>query len=153
MKFLLAITLLLTSQVVLAAGDAGCGLGSMIISRNSKLLQLFALTTNSSMGTQLLGITSGTSNCTSSGLVMNEKEIQYYAEANQNELTKEMAQGQGQKLATLAALYGCNEGQKAQFASMTQQNFESIVPSHDTSAEQMILNLNEKIKQSQMCGI
>ncbi len=25
-----------------AAGDAGCGLGSMIISKNSKLLQLFA---------------------------------------------------------------------------------------------------------------
>ena len=45
------------------AQDAGCGLGSMIIQENTKVMQLLAATTNGSFGSQTFGISTGTSNC------------------------------------------------------------------------------------------
>ena len=51
MKTLL-ISLLMVFGLNAMANDAGCGLGGEIISKNSKLLQLFALTTNGSFFSQ-----------------------------------------------------------------------------------------------------
>ncbi len=135
--------LLLTPQ--LWAADAGCGLGSVIIQKNSKLLQLFAVTTNATLLSQPLGITFGTSNCSASGIVMTDKEVQYFVEVNQSELTREMAQGQGEKLITLAALHGCltDDGQKA-FGKMTRSSFNHIVPAANTSATDLTQNLQKE---------
>lgn len=124
------------------AGDAGCGLGSMIITSNGKLTQLFAVTTNGTSGSQTLGITSGTSNCSSRGLVDNDKQIQYFVEVNQDELTREMAQGHGEKLSTLAALNGCaSESQISSFNTHAQSNFKTIVPHAKTSAVDFVNNM------------
>ena len=130
------------SSSAMAAGDAGCGLGSMIITKNSKLLQLFAATTNASFGSQTFGITFGTSNCSANGIVSNDKQIQYFVEVNQAELTREMAQGHGEKLSTLAALNGCaSEGQISTFNAKAQSSFSSIVPSAKTSAVDFVNNM------------
>ncbi|AZZ38070.1 hypothetical protein CIK05_15095 [Bdellovibrio sp. qaytius] len=130
------------STSAMAAGDAGCGLGGLIITKNSKLLQLFAATTNGSTGTQTLGITFGTSGCSANGLVQNDKQIQYFVEVNQAELTREMAQGHGEKLSTLAALNGCaSEGQISSFNTKAQSNFGMIVPSAKTSAVDFVNNM------------
>jgi hypothetical protein len=138
------------------AGDAGCGLGSMLIQKNSKLLQLFALTTNGSFFSQGFGITSGTSGCSASGLVMTDKQIQYFVEVNQEDLSREMAQGRGDKLATLALLNGCaNEGSQKEFANFTQKSYSKIVPSANVSASEMVSNLKSQMgsnnELSQMC--
>lgn len=138
------------------AGDAGCGLGSLVISKNSKLLQLFAITTNGTFSSQVLGITSGTSNCSASGLVMNDKQIQYFVEVNQEDLSREMAQGRGEKLATLALLNGCaNEGSQKAFANFTQQSYGKILPSSSVTAVEMVSNLKNQMgansELSQMC--
>ena len=79
------------------AGDAGCGLGGMLIKSNTKLLQLFAVTTNGTFFSQTLGITFGTSDCSAKGLVLNDKQIQYFVEVNHSDLIREMAQGYGSK--------------------------------------------------------
>lgn len=143
MKSLLVILGLTVGSFAYAAGDAGCGLGSLIISKNSKLLQLFAVTTNGTFGSQTFGITSGTSNCSSSGLVMNEKEIEYFVEVNQDDLSREMAQGHGGKLETLAALHGCVSPTAAQaFGAKAQAQYEEILPSAKTSAVDMVNNMN-----------
>ena len=136
------ITVFFLGSFSYAAGDAGCGLGSLIITKNSKLLQLFAATTNGSTGTQTLGITFGTSGCSANGLVQNDKQIQYFVEVNQEELTREMAQGHGEKLSTLAALNGCaSEGQISTFNAKAQSSFSSIVPSAKTSAVDFVNNM------------
>ncbi|MBS1970275.1 MAG: DUF3015 family protein [Bdellovibrionales bacterium] len=138
------------------AADAGCGLGSIIFTKNSKLIQLFAATTNTSTLTQPLGITFGTSGCSASGLVMNDKQIQYFVEINQEELSREMAQGHGEKLATLALLKGCSsqDSQKA-FAGFTQSSYSQILPAANTSAVDMVHNLNAEMagqaELNQMC--
>lgn len=139
----LVVCVLLLAGFQSQAGDAGCGLGSLIISKNSKGLQLFAMTTNASFSSQPLGITSGTSGCSASGLVMNEKEVQYFVEVNQEELSREMAQGHGEKLYTLASMKGCSSevSQKA-FSTFTQSSYSQIIPAANTSAVDMVRNLN-----------
>ncbi len=136
----LLITLLAGS--VSYAGDAGCGLGGMIIKQNTKVMQILAATTNGSFGSQTFGITFGTSGCSASGLVMNEKQIQYFVEVNQEELTRELAQGRGEKISTLAALNGCaTQEQITAFNTKAQASFKTIVPAAKTSAVDFVNNM------------
>lgn len=144
-KIILALSLLIGSQAF-AAGDAGCGLGSVIISKNSKLLQLFAMTTNSFLFTQPLGITFGTSGCSARGIVMTDKEVQYFVEVNQEDLTREMAQGHGEKLSTLAMLKGCaTDSSQEAFAQFTQNSYSRILPSSQTTPSEFVVNLNQEL--------
>lgn len=136
------IAVLFMGSVAMAAGDAGCGLGSMIITKNSKGMQILAATTNGSFGSQTFGITFGTSNCSASGIVQNDKQIQYFVEVNQAELTREMAQGHGEKLSTLAALNGCaSDNQITAFNAKAQSSFKAIVPTAKTTAVDFVNNM------------
>ena len=135
------------SQGVWAAGDAGCGLGSVVWKDNAKLLQLFAITTNGTFSSQIFGITSGTSNCSARGIVMQDKAIRYFVEANHEDLSREIASGSGEKLTTLASLYGCDsKTAQTQFAQSVQGNYGQIVPVATTSADDMVKNLNNVVK-------
>jgi hypothetical protein len=127
------------------ADDSGCGLGTLIIKSNGKLLQLLALTTNQTTLTNYLGITTGTSGCKASGFVMREKEVQYFAEVNKEDLSREMSQGRGEKLMTLASLYGCSGAAGGQFAKMTQTSFGRILPSPETNVSDMVQNINREL--------
>lgn len=125
------------------AGDAGCGLGSLLISKNSKGLQLLAMTTNASFLSQPLGITSGTSGCSASGIVNNDKEIQYFVEVNQEELSRQMAEGQGTHLNTLASLMGCQTSQgQTKFATEAQANYSAIVTRQNIKSTEMVENIS-----------
>ena len=135
------IAVLFVSSSVFAAGDAGCGLGSQIWRSNGKLAQIFAVTTNASFYSQTFGITSGTSGCTASGLVQNDKAIQYFVEVNQEDLTREIAVGQGEKINTLAQMYGCSSSETQAFATKAQSSFSTVVPSSSISASEMIRNI------------
>ncbi len=147
-------TVLATMGLVLFSGaaanaqDAGCGLGSMVIKEQTKLMQIFAATTNGSTGTQLFGITSGTSGCKSENFVMREKAAHYFAEVNKDDLTREMAQGRGEKLAALASIYGCEGEAGASFAVMTQESYAKIVPTPLTTADEMVTNIGDELKSN-----
>ncbi len=124
------------------AQDSGCGLGSMIIQENSKVMQVLAATTNGSFGSQTFGISTGTSNCKAQNLVMTEKAVQYFTEVNKDDLSREMAKGQGEKLNTLAALYGCETAtSRNEFAKAAQANYGKILPTAQTSVTEMVQNL------------
>lgn len=139
------VTLLISSSAF-AASDSGCGLGSLIIQKNSKILQLLSETTNSYLFTQPLGITFGTSGCSASGLVMNDKQVEYFVEVNQEDLSREMAQGKGEKLQTLSSLSGCKSEQaQSQFAKVTQQSYEQIFSSADVKPNEMVGNLKSTL--------
>lgn len=152
------IAILTLAGISVFAADSGCGLGSVVIQRNSKVLQLFSMTTNSFLLTQPLGITSGTSGCSAQGLVQNDQQIEYFVEVNHEDLSREMAQGSGEKLSVLAQLNGCVTPEaQAAFASMTQTSFNKILPSAQTSATVMVQNLKKEAqadqKTAQMCKI
>ncbi len=154
MKRILLTLLVLAFSGAAIAGDAGCGLGSLIIQRNSKLLQLFAITTNASFLSQPFGITSGTSNCSASGIVMNDKQMEYFVEVNQQDLNREMAQGDGEKLKVLAQLSGCASPEMmAAFAKMTQKSFSSIVTGPEVSPNAVIANLRGEMARQGICTV
>jgi hypothetical protein len=146
-KLVLAAALILGANAAQAVTDAGCGLGSLIITENTKLMQVLAATTNG-IGMQTFAITSGTSNCTAENFVMREKAVRYFAEVNQQDLTREMAIGAGEKLTTLASLYGCQGNAQKAFAQMTQSSYGQIVSSQNISAGDMVNNLNSQLKNS-----
>ena len=126
------------------AADAGCGLGSMVIQENTKLMQILAATTNG-IGMQTVGITLGTSNCKAQNFVMTEKAVQYFAEVNKDDLSREMAKGEGEKLQTLASLYGCEtEASRTEFSKAAQAAYGRILPTSTTSVTEMVQNLNNE---------
>ena len=128
-----------------AAGDAGCGLGSMIIQKNAKLSQLFAATTNHSFSSQAFGITFGTSGCSSSSIVMLDKEATHYAEANFENLKVDMARGEGENLSTFAQILGCKANSVSDFGQMTRAHYSDIVSSTTPSA--LIQSVQSQIGQ------
>lgn len=124
------------------ASDSGCGLGSMVIQENTKLMQILAATTNG-IGGQTFAISTGTSNCKAQNFVMTEKAVQYFAEVNKDDLSREMAKGEGEKLQTLASLYGCQtDASRAEFSKAAQAAYGRILPSANTSVTEMVKNLN-----------
>src|SRR4051812_16002049 len=80
-------------------GMAGCGLGSLVFGQeNTMLKQILAATTNGTFGSQTFGITSGTSNCTTAGVVKAQREQAAFVEVNFRDLKRDMAAGGGEFL-------------------------------------------------------
>jgi len=128
-------------------GMAGCGLGSLLFGAdNSKLMQILAATTNGTFASQTFGITSGTSNCVEGGVVKAEREQAAFAEVNFQDLKRNMAAGGGEYLTSFSSLLGCTDASKATFFKMTQEKYESILPSEKTTPIAMLTSLKLQIK-------
>ena len=145
--FVLFATLMASSAF---AADSGCGLGSVVISKNSKGLQLLSMTTNGSFLSQAFGITSGTSGCSSSGIVSNDQEIKYFVKYNQDDLSREMARGQGERLEALAQLHGCTSADaRSAFMGMTQKSYGRILPASNVDSEEVVKQIRVEMDRDQ----
>ncbi len=128
-------------------GMAGCGLGSLLFGTdNSKGMQILAATTNGTIGSQTFGITSGTLNCTSGGVVALQREQAAFAEVNFQDLKRNMATGGGEFVASFATLLGCDDQGKQAFAQMGQDRYEVIFASAKTTPMEMLSNVKAEIK-------
>lgn len=155
----LAASLLFLPMSVFAAGygPAGCGLGSMVIGSKPGMEQVFAATTNGTSGSQTFGITSGTSNCGDHGLVNLSKEREVFAQENYTSLIKEMAQGKGENLSTLASLYQCPATTHREFSTLVQEKFDVLVANDQTTSAELLSKLDNQLMQhpnlAQSCNI
>lgn len=142
-----AASLFLLPVSVFAAGygAAGCGLGSMVFGQKKGIEQVFAATTNGTFGSQTFGITFGTSNCGDHGLVKLSKEREVFAQENYTSLVKEMAQGKGENLSTLASLYQCPAAKHQEFGTMVQEKFDSLVASDQTTSTELLSQLENQL--------
>lgn len=131
-KFLLSVATVAALSTASFAGvnsQTGCGLGSMLIQDDSSAVMLaLQATTNGTSGNQTFGISSGTSNCQKTKFVMNDKAAEFVA-ANMDQLSKEIAIGQGESVDTLAELLEISD--KALFASTLQANYNAIYANKD----------------------
>ncbi len=110
-------------------GMAGCGLGAQVFEgQNDRVSQVLAATTNSTFGAQRFGISSGTSECTTDGVIGSEHALEAFAEANFVCLPQEMAQGEGEHLRAFASLLGCSAESVNDFGRLTQRQYTRIVP-------------------------
>jgi hypothetical protein len=142
---LLASFVALSALPVFAGPDAGCGAGSMLITGNGKIRNLFAITTNHSFGSQTFGITSGTSGCTSSSIVKTEVEQRIFVAANLANLSQEMAQGQGQYVSALAGLMGCPAAAQGEFAKLSQERYGALFPAADAHPDAVLASLKVEL--------
>ena len=127
-------------------GEAGCGLGTMVMGQNGN--QVLAATSNGTSGNQTFGITSGTSNCTDHGAVTVSNRIPMYIEVNKLALAKEASRGQGEAIAGLAALYGCDD---RKMGTALKTNYNKIFEETQMSPAGIRKNIDE-IALSQSCG-
>ncbi|TGK81830.1 DUF3015 domain-containing protein [Leptospira noumeaensis] len=88
-------------------GMAGCGLGSMVPVWKNDIGQVLAATTNTSLSSQTFGITSGTSNCTTDGIVRADRVQEVFISYNEDPLQVETTRGTGERIRTIASLLGC----------------------------------------------
>ncbi len=126
-------------------GAAGCGLGSIVFGSEPGAKQILAATTNGTFGSQTFGISSGTSNCGDHGLVDLSKEREVFAQQNYTSLVKEMAQGEGENLYTLASLYQCPTETHQQFGGMTQEKFDHLLVNEQTTPTELLVLIEEQM--------
>ena len=102
----------------------GCGLGKLLWSdyKHPKNIapQVMMWTTNG-IGMASFAISTGTSGCTNDGIIMAQYKVTVFAAINFDNLSQEMAQGQGEHLASLATLMGVPAEQQPAFFAMTQE--------------------------------
>lgn len=121
---MVAVAALGTAGFATVNNQTGCGLGSQIIKDDSSAVMLaLQATTNGTLGNQTFGVTSGTSGCKRSQLVLNERAAAFVA-SNMDQLSREIAIGKGESVETLAELL--NIDNKAAFASALQANYNAI---------------------------
>lgn len=129
-------------------GSAGCGLGSMIISSDN-ILQIFAATTNGTFATQTFGITFGTSNCTSGGLLTADKEQEAFTEANLAALQRDMARGQGEYLEAFATLLECEAEVRPDLYRFAQDRYAATFPNEETTSLQALYAFKVQLAQEE----
>lgn len=124
----------------------GCGLGKLAWSdyghQKNILPQVMMATTNGTFGSNTFGISTGTSGCTNDGKWMAEQKVTMFAEINFENLSQEMAQGQGEHLASLATLMGVPVDQQPAFFALTQEQYTTLIQSGETAPVAMIKALN-----------
>ena len=127
----------------------GCGLGKLAWSdyahQKDIAPQVLMATTNGTFGSQTFGISTGTSGCTNDGQVMSEHKTTMFAQLNFENLSQEMAQGQGEHLASLATLMGVPAEHQAAFFALTQERYTSLVKTGEASPVAMVKAINDAI--------
>ena len=129
----------------------GCGLGKELWKNESNTdtigKHLLISTTNNPFFVPLQAgaISSGTWGCKNNGKLMAEQKVTMFAKVNFENLSQEMAQGQGEHLASLATLMGVPVERHAEFFAMTQERYTSLVKAGEASSVAMVKAINDAI--------
>jgi hypothetical protein len=150
---LFAIAVLFGSQVgpAMAANPdtgPGCGLGKLAwadYTGQKEIAPQVLMATTNGIGMNTFAISTGTSGCTNDGKIMSEHKTTVFASLNFDALTAEMAQGQGEHLASLATLMGVPAERQAAFFAMTQERYASLVQAGEASPVALVKSLNDAI--------
>jgi len=133
MKKLIAVSAALmisTAPAIYAQEDgAGCGLGSTILKgQHSKTANVVASIINNLIVPNTLFMTTGGGvlGCDPTQTVQNEQATEIFVASNMDQLSSEVARGDGDYLNVLAALMGIAAEDQAAFKKVTQNNFDQL---------------------------
>jgi hypothetical protein len=143
-KILVGVLLLSPVSIALADPDIGCGLGTQLWegTEGGAIPRALGATTNGTSGNQTFGISSGTSGCNNDGAITASARLPVYADANFDQLAKDMSRGQGESLTTLASLYGISADDQGAFFSVAKDRYGDIFTHSGITATEMLRNLN-----------
>ncbi len=132
----------------------GCGLGKLAWSDYSGQKQIapqvLMATTNGTFGSQTFGISTGTSGCTNDGTIFSAEQVNVFAAINFDNLAQEMAQGQGEHLASLATLMGIPQEQHSSFFKMTQEKYATFIQSGENSPKAVVKAIHDAMADQPM---
>lgn len=139
MKKLLAVAALAAIPFTsFADQDAGCGVGTQIWKGQKGLLpKILAATTNGTFY-NTISMTFGVLGCSSDGVVTAANRLPMFAGTNLDQLSAEMAAGQGETLENLAALYNVEMADRAAFYAMTQAHYGTIFGSSEATTADVL---------------
>lgn len=144
MKLIIALmALVATSSVFAADSSSGCGMGYEIAPKQSLVSSSTRSIVNATFS-NTIAMTLGTSGCAKHSIVKNDAKGIHFAEANMNVLALEMSRGNGEFVSSFASVYGCNNTEA--FGSMVQANYETVLPTANTSGVELYNNVLAQIK-------
>lgn len=119
-----------------APGGPGCGWGNLLFKgQRGMASHLVASTTNASSGNATFGITSGTNGCRTDGVLTYHGKPMLVLSGIMDELSEDMAKGEGEALTAYAVVLGVQPEDRAHFAAVTHEHFTEIFSSADVTAE------------------
>ncbi len=134
-------------------GTDGCGLGWQITQKKSFLATTTRGTTNAFLPPSF-GMSFGTMGCDKHNFAKNEEAGITFALANQENLSIELAKGEGEYVAGFAQALGCSD--VVTLGRRIQSKYSEIIREND-SAVQMYKNVKTQIAQdpelSASCGV
>jgi len=148
-RTLLGTALLIASSTAFAEAPGGpnCGWGNMLFEGQSGGgPHIIASTTNGSTGNQTFGMTSGTNGCSMDGTLTYGGDAWINASAIMDEFSEDVAQGHGDALNAVAVMIGVEQQDREIFARVMHENFTTIFPSEDVTAEQAMASVNAVMK-------
>ena len=143
---ILGIGLLMTSIAFAENNGSGCGLGKRLFEGKKGLLfNVLAVTTNQIYSTNTYAMTSGTSGCDADSVVLKEKEQEVFVAVNLDNLSQDMAQGDGMYLQALSGLMGCTSEAFGTFAEFAQDKYEVLFDTVDATAAGLLSGLKREL--------
>lgn len=131
-----------------APGGPSCGWGNMLFRGQSGLAShMLALTTNGTSGNATFGMTSGTNGCSTSDKLSYGGKAWIAMNGMMDELSEDMAKGDGEALTSYAVVLGVQPEDRAHFAQVTHQHFTEIFSHADVTAEDVHANTQSIMKQ------
>jgi len=128
-----------------AGGDGGCGWGQALFEGQSgPASHVLAGITNVSTGNNTFGMTTGTNGCSTTGTL--SYGGQSVVSAIMNEFSEDVARGEGEALNTVAVVYGVEPQDRDTFAKVMHNNFATIFPNEDVTAEEMMASIEAVMK-------
>ncbi|MDH5183816.1 MAG: DUF3015 domain-containing protein [Gammaproteobacteria bacterium] len=143
----LTLSALVSATPMAMAADnvgAGCGLGQQIFAGQSGFFaHSSAASTNQSAFIQQIGILAGTMGCDGdNSVVSNDQERKEFVASNMDNLTQEIAQGQGNHLFALAEIMGIAQADRGHFYEMAQGQYGTLFESTDTTSSELLASLD-----------
>lgn len=150
-KLIITVTVLALAPAgfAVADDDIGCGVGTQIMDGQSGLPAKLIGSFINGLTFQSISITFGLVNCDGRGTVSadaSDLRVQHFASQNFDRLSVEMAQGGGEHLDVLAGLLQVED--RDAFAAMTQDRFETLFPSDQTTVGEMLSALDQLMAAS-----
>ena len=150
-KTIIGLALISASSIASAAGgaaggDGGCGWGNALFSGQSGTAShVLAATTNGTSGNNTFGMTTGTNGCSVSGtLGYGGTSV---VSSIMNEFSEDVARGEGDAMDTVAVVYGVKVQDRETFSKVMHENFATLFPNENVTAEQMIVSIEEVMKK------
>ena len=128
-----------------AGGDGGCGWGNALFKGQSgTATHVLAGITNAITGNNTFGMTTGTNGCTTTGTL--GYGGQSVVSSIMDEFSEDVARGEGDALDTVSVVYGVDAQDRDVFAKVMHENFTTLFPNEDVTAEEMMASIEEIMK-------